>query len=34
MTRLRVERKNISVSEMKKFITKRCPELGFRRKSS
>ena len=29
MTRLRVERKNISVSKMKKFITKRCPNLAF-----
>ena len=29
MTRLRVERKSISVSEMKKFITKRCPNLTF-----
>lgn len=29
MTRLRVERKSISVSEMKKFITKRCPNLAF-----
>lgn len=29
MTRLRVERKSISVSEMKKFITERCPNLAF-----
>lgn len=29
MTRLRVERKNVSVSEMKKFITERCPNLAF-----
>lgn len=29
MTRLRVERKNISISKMKKFITKRCPNLAF-----
>ena len=29
MTRLRVERKNISVNEMKKFITERCPNLAF-----
>ena len=29
MTRLRVERKNISVSEMKKFIIERCPNLAF-----
>jgi hypothetical protein len=29
MTRLRVERKSISVSEMKKFIIERCPNLAF-----
>lgn len=29
MTRLRAERKSISVSEMKKFITERCPNLAF-----
>lgn len=29
MTRLRAERKNVSVSEMKKFITERCPNLAF-----
>ena len=29
MTRLRAERKNISVSEMKKFIIERCPNLAF-----
>ena len=29
MTRLRAERKSISVSEMKKFITERCPNLTF-----
>ena len=29
MTRLRVERKSISVSKMKKFITERCPNLAF-----
>ena len=29
MTRLRAERKSISVSEMKKFITERCPNLVF-----
>ena len=29
MTRLRAERKSSSVSEMKKFITERCPNLAF-----
>ena len=29
MTRLRAERKSISVSEMKKFIIERCPNLAF-----
>lgn len=29
MTRLRAERKSISVSEMKKFIIERCPNLVF-----
>ena len=29
MSRLRAERKSISVSEMKKFITERCPNLAF-----
>ena len=29
MTRLRAERKSVSVSEMKKFITERCPNLTF-----
>ena len=29
MTRLRAERKSISVSEMKKLITERCPNLAF-----
>jgi hypothetical protein len=29
MTRLRAERKSISVNEMKKFITERCPNLAF-----
>lgn len=29
MTRLRVERKSISVSEMKKFIIECCPNLAF-----
>lgn len=29
MTRLRAERKSISVSEMKKFIIERCPNLTF-----
>lgn len=29
MTRLRAERKSISVSEMKKFITESCPNLTF-----
>ena len=29
MTRLRAERKSISVSEMKKFMTERCPNLAF-----
>ena len=29
MTRLRAERKSISVSEVKKFITERCPNLAF-----
>ena len=29
MTRLRAERKSITVSEMKKFITERCPNLAF-----
>ena len=29
MTRLRAERKSISVSEMKKFITEHCPNLAF-----
>ena len=29
MIRLRAERKSISVSEMKKFITERCPNLTF-----
>ena len=29
MTRLRAERKSISVTEMKKFIIERCPNLAF-----
>jgi hypothetical protein len=29
MTRLRAERKSISVNEMKKFIIERCPNLAF-----
>lgn len=29
MARLRAERKNVSVSEMKKFITEHCPNLAF-----
>ena len=29
MTRLKAERKSISVSEMKKFIIERCPNLAF-----
>ena len=29
MTRLRAERKSISVSQMKKFIIERCPNLAF-----
>lgn len=29
MTQVRAERKSISVSEMKKFITERCPNLIF-----